>query len=285
MLACERHGSGEPLVLVHGITHRRQAWYPVLDQLAEHREVILVDLPGHGQSPVFDTKGRPVVEALRAEFEQFLSDQELDRPHVAGNSLGGRVALEAGAAGHARSVTALSPAGFWRDESSFTYTRRIFTGAAAASERLNDRAALLSRTRAGRGLMYGLLTAHPGRVSADHARGDFEAFKYARPALRTILAAAAPFDAEIPHHVPVTVAWAARDRVLPVWQARVAQERLPQAEHVMMSGVGHVPMFDNPELVAQILMRGSAPAAIVAPISSALSRRGRGPSRGSVATA
>ena len=133
--------------------------------------------------------------------------------------------------------------------------------------------------------MYGLLTAHPGRVSADHARGDFEAFKYARPALRTILAAAAPFDAEIPHHVPVTVAWAARDRVLPVWQARVAQERLPQAEHVMMSGVGHVPMFDNPELVAQILLRGSAPAAIVAPISSAPSRRGRRPGRGSAATA
>ena len=48
MLAFERHGSGEPLVLVHGVTHRRQAWYPVLDQLAEHREVILVDLPGHG---------------------------------------------------------------------------------------------------------------------------------------------------------------------------------------------------------------------------------------------
>ena len=48
MLAYERHGSGEPLVLVHGVTHRRQAWYPVLDQLAEHREVILVDLPGHG---------------------------------------------------------------------------------------------------------------------------------------------------------------------------------------------------------------------------------------------
>ena len=36
MLAYERFGSGEPLVLVHGIAHRRQAWYPVAERLAEH---------------------------------------------------------------------------------------------------------------------------------------------------------------------------------------------------------------------------------------------------------
>jgi len=59
MLAFERHGSGDPLVLVHGVTHRRQAWYPVLDELAEQREVILVDLPGHGESPPLVLDGRP----------------------------------------------------------------------------------------------------------------------------------------------------------------------------------------------------------------------------------
>ena len=70
MLACERHGSGEPLVLIHGLTHRRQAWYPVLDDLAVHREVILVDLPGHGQSPDLVTHGRPVPDVLRDIREQ-----------------------------------------------------------------------------------------------------------------------------------------------------------------------------------------------------------------------
>src|SRR3954451_5955317 len=113
MLACERHGSGEPLVLVHGVTHRRQAWYPVLDLLTPHREVILVDLPGHGQSAPLCSGGRPVEDVLRERFKDFLEEQGLDRPHVAGNSLGGRIALEAGVTGHARSVTALSPAGFW----------------------------------------------------------------------------------------------------------------------------------------------------------------------------
>ena len=60
MLAHERIGSGEPLVLVHGIGHRRQAWYPVVDRLAEHREVILLDLPGHGESPALVPDGRPI---------------------------------------------------------------------------------------------------------------------------------------------------------------------------------------------------------------------------------
>ncbi len=273
MLAFERHGSGEPLVLLHGITHRRQAWYPVLDRLAEHREVILVDLPGHGQSPEFSLEGRTVVEALRAEFQAFLAEQQLDRPHVAGNSLGGRIALEAGAQGDARSVTALSPAGFWHDNASFGYTRRIFTSAAAASERLGPRASVMARTRAGRAVMYGMLTSRPGRISADHALGDFRAFERARPTMRVLLDAATPFTDDIPVEVPVTIAWAARDLVLPRWQAEVAKQRLPHAEHILMRGVGHVPMFDNPEFVATVLLRGSSPAATVAPITAAATLR------------
>src|SRR3954469_20000750 len=150
MLACERHGAGEPLVLVHGATHRRQAWYPVLERLAAEREVILVDLPGHGASPELAAHGRPVEDVLREEFKNFLDDQGLDRPHVAGNSLGGRVALEAGVNGHARSVTALSPAGFWRTDAAFAYTRQIFASAAAMVERLGPQAELLARSRAGR---------------------------------------------------------------------------------------------------------------------------------------
>ena len=50
-LAYERIGSGPPLVLLHGVGHRRQAWGAVLDRLTPHRDVILVDLPGHGESP------------------------------------------------------------------------------------------------------------------------------------------------------------------------------------------------------------------------------------------
>jgi pimeloyl-ACP methyl ester carboxylesterase len=284
MLAYERHGSGDPVVLVHGVTHRRQAWYPVVDRLAEQRDVILVDLPGHGESPAFETRGQDVVTALRGEFRAFLDHLGIHRPHVAGNSLGGLVALHAGASGDARSVTAFSPAGFWKDARGFANTKRIFTAAAAASERFEDPASALSHFKAGRSLMYGLLMAHPGKMPADHAHGDYRAFCYARPALRMLLDSAEPFEAEIPHHVPVTIAWAARDLVLPKWQAAVAKTHLPRAEHIMMRGVGHVPMFDKPDLVADIILRATEPTATVATIDSAPSRRGTGRRR-RVATA
>jgi pimeloyl-ACP methyl ester carboxylesterase len=275
VLACERHGSGEQLVLVHGVTHRRQVWYPVLEQLAEQREVILVDLPGHGQSDPFVLDGLPVKEALRRDFEQFLREQQLDRPHVAGNSLGGLVALHAGANGHARSVTCLSPAGFWRDERDFAYTRRFFTSLLQVADRVGPRAEELLRIPPVQRAIFGVLMAHPGRVSTDQVLGDVRGFMKARPALRALLAAAEPFCDQIPLDVPVTVAWAARDLVLPVTQSRTAKARLPFAEHMILRGVGHVPMFDNPRLIADVLLRGSGPAATIAPIDAAKRTAGR----------
>jgi pimeloyl-ACP methyl ester carboxylesterase len=258
-LAFERVGAGEPLVLLHGVGHRRQAWYPVLDQLAKHREVILLDFPGHGESGPLITEGRPLVDVLRAAFRQFLAEQQLDRPHVAGNSLGGRVALEAAAAGDARSATGLSPAGFWRTERSFAYTRTMFKTLSRLAETLEPQAERLSRTAAGRALVYGWFTAHPGRISAAQALADFRAFRQAQPALHEILAAASRFTEPIPDEVPVTVAWGARDLVFPRVQLRQTRALLPNAEVVVLRGCGHVPMTDAPEQVAEVLLRGSAP--------------------------
>jgi pimeloyl-ACP methyl ester carboxylesterase len=111
--------------------------------------------------------------------------------------------------------------------------------------------------------------AHPSRVPFDHVLGDVRAFMYARPTLRTLLDAAEPFTDAIPADVPVTVAWAGRDLVLPRWQAETAKQRLGHAEHVILRGVGHVPMFDHPRLIAQVLLEGSAPRAIVAALEPA----------------
>ena len=137
-LAYERTGSGPPLMLLHGLGHRRQAWDAVVQLLAPYRELILVDLPGHGESPPLVTAGRPPVPVLLESVLGLLDELGLDRPHLAGNSLGGRLALEAGAVGRAASVTALSPAGFFRNRADMVYARAIFNAhagcrAAAAS--------------------------------------------------------------------------------------------------------------------------------------------------------
>jgi pimeloyl-ACP methyl ester carboxylesterase len=66
-LAYERFGAGPPLVLLHGIGHRRQAWDAVSDRLAPYRDLIVVDLPGHGESPPLEPAGRSVAHALVTE--------------------------------------------------------------------------------------------------------------------------------------------------------------------------------------------------------------------------
>jgi pimeloyl-ACP methyl ester carboxylesterase len=258
MLAFERLGSGPPLVLLHGVGHRRQAWYPVRDQLAEQRDLILVDLPGHGESGPLELAGRLLVEVLTSSFREVLSELGLDKAHVAGNSLGGRIALEAGVAGDALSVTALSPAGFWRSTKDFAYTKGLFGTVSKLSGRLEPRAERLSQTKAGRTTMLGWITAHPGNIEPEQALGDFKAFRRAQPVLHEIIAAATRFEGVIPPQIPVTIAWGTRDLVLPRYQAKVARQSLPQARHLWLTGSGHVPMSDDPQTVAQILLEGSS---------------------------
>jgi pimeloyl-ACP methyl ester carboxylesterase len=257
-LAYSRAGSGPPLVLLHGIGHRRQAWDAVLDRLTPHRDVIAVDLPGHGESPPLDTAGRPAIGALAEDLTGFLDQLGLDRPHVAGNSLGGRLALEAGALGRAASVTALSPAGFWRSERELGYAKTVFRTMETLGARLEPVAPRLAGRTAGRAVLYATVVHRPSRMSPEQALGDMRAFKAASPALNAILAEASPFEGEIPAGVPVTIAWGSHDRLLPRRQALVARARLPQARFVRLAGCGHAPMTDDPALVAGILLRGSS---------------------------
>ena len=79
--------------------------------------------------------------------------------------------------------------------------------------------------------------------------------------MKEILARPASFTLEIPDDVPITIAWGTHDRLLPAGQAGVARQRLPQARFVLLPGCGHVPMTDDPALVARVLLEGSAVAA------------------------
>jgi pimeloyl-ACP methyl ester carboxylesterase len=263
VLSYEVHGTGEPLVLVHGITHRRQAWYPVLEHLTPHRQVILIDLPGHGESPDLVTNGRSIPETLGAEVRETIESLGIRNPHIAGNSLGGRVALDAAAEGWVASATGLSPAGFWLNDIDFTYTRMLFRVVTRAARIAGPRRAeKITRTSLGRALFFSWITAHPARLSPEACAGDAKAMLRALPAMKAIVAEATRFEAKIAPEIPVTIAWASRDLVLPPYHARIARKVLPRATHIKLKGVGHVPMSDNPGLVARILLEASGGIAL-----------------------
>ena len=87
----ERHGNGRPLVLLHGGLGSGEMFGPILPILAEHHEVILPDLQGHGRTADID---RPIDHRLMADDIAALIDHlELDKPDIVGYSLGGGVAF------------------------------------------------------------------------------------------------------------------------------------------------------------------------------------------------
>ena len=259
-LAYERHGAGPPLVLLHGVGHRRQAWQSVIGLLAPHRTVIAVDLPGHGESPPLTLAGRRPVPAIAEELFAFFGELGLHRPHVAGNSLGGALALVAGARGRAATVTALSPAGFWARDWEFGYAKAVFVAAELFGAAARPLVPALARRAFGRAIIDGGFVARPSLMPAGQAAGDALAFLRARDTVSAILADSVSFTEPVPGDVPVTIAWGAKDRILRPRQALVALGQLPGARFVLLPGCGHVPMTDDPALVAKVLLDGSAPA-------------------------
>ncbi len=257
-LAFDRRGSGPPLVLLHGVGHRRQAWDAVAGLLEPHRDLIIPDLPGHGESPPLSVGDRPVVEVLHEAVTGLLDELGLDRPHMAGNSLGGRLALEAGAGGRAASVTALSPAGFFRGQADVIYARAVFRAMEVAGRALQPAVPSLAQSAAGRRLLYSAIVSRPSRLTPEQARGDAAAFLAATEALGIVLGGIGQFTGHVPADVPVTIAWGSKDRLLSRRQGLVARQQLPGASFILLPGCGHVPMTDDPDLIARVLLRGSA---------------------------
>lgn len=258
-LAYDRTGSGEPLVLLHGIGHHRRAWDAVVPRLAAEREVITVDLPGHGDSPAVTLSAAGDFAAMADEVEKFLRAIGLEKPHVAGNSLGGLIALELGARGYPASVTALSPASFWNGPER-VWVVGVFRLATFMGARLPEAAVnRLVGNRFARAALFGLFFGRPGRHDPAVLAADLRGLGRQRAAIAAALERVkeCPVPGPPPAGIPVTIAWGRRDLVLLPTQARRAGRAIPSARIIALRGCGHVPMGDDPERVAAVLLDGS----------------------------
>ncbi|MEH0401619.1 alpha/beta fold hydrolase [[Kitasatospora] papulosa] len=250
----ERTGVGAPLVLLHGIGHHRQAWDPVLRILAAERDVIAVDLPGFGASPALPHGLAHDLRTMVPVLGSFFEALGVVRPHVAGNSLGGLLALELGREGLARSVTALSPAGFWTPSErryAFGVLRAMRGAALAMPMPLIER---LSRSSPGRAALTSTIYARPGRRSPAAVVSETVALREATGFRQTLEAGSGVTFADDVPGVPVSIAWGTKDRLLPRRQGVRAGRAIPRARLVRLPGCGHVPMNDDPAAVARVVL-------------------------------
>lgn len=246
-------------MLLHGVSMSWRIWKPVIPALVGRHDVFAPTLAGHRGGPKFPTDRPPGISAIVDLLCDQLDRAGIETPHVVGNSLGGWVALELARRGRARSVTAISPAGSWKAQRDLTQLLLMFKLTHRALG--NPALASLSRNSVVRKASMRRLMARPGRVPADELAElvlDFEqcplfaALADGSARLRRI----EPLDIA---HCPVHIAWAERDRLIPFRRFGLAMQPLvPGARFSVLPGVGHVPLYDDPTLIARTILELTA---------------------------
>jgi len=264
-----RGGSGEPLVLIHGFSGTRLVWEPVLPELERSRDVLAVNLAGHVGGPQLAPGDEVSLLALVDAVERDMDAAGFTDAAIAGNSLGGWIALELAQRGRARSVVGLAPAGGWEAGSrAEKRLRGLFTRNHRLSKAMLGHVdSLMCRPR----LRHALLAqaaAHgerlPPALAAQFVH-DLVACPIYFPLMDAILRDGPPgsFDGV---SCSVLLAWGTRDRIIPSPRYSERLRRMiPAAEWLDLDGLGHVPMSDDPELIARTIIAFAARAERSAP--------------------
>ncbi len=254
--SCYRAGSGEPLVLLHGFTGSWAHWRPVLGELAARYEVLAPTLAGHDGGPPFPVSTPLTLAAGADSLEAHLDELGVGTAHIAGNSMGGALALELAKRGRARSVVALAPAGGWSDGDGeakrlaalfarqLRLTRLIEPRLRAVMHRPSVRRAAFREV-----MRHGELVAPADAV--DMARASL-ACTVADRAIAALLSDRGFSLGGLDRIAcPVLVASPQFDRILPVARNAPRYRRaIPGVEWRMLPGCGHVPMWDDARLTA-----------------------------------
>jgi pimeloyl-ACP methyl ester carboxylesterase len=253
-MALDQHrgGFGAPLVLIHGIGHTWRSWKPMLPLLEERFDVLAVDLPGFGHSKPFPPGVDSTPEALADAVEDEMGRAGFDRAHIAGNSLGGWLALELARRGRAETVTAISPLGL-QHARELDWAVAILRGMRWVAQNAPP-PGFLVQSPVGRVLAAGPSYARAWKKDPEQLAEEAELF-----------ASCPGFDAALTHtfgtrprglttlDVPVLLLWGTLDVILIPRQGRRFERLIPGAELRYIRGIGHTPMSDAPEELADAI--------------------------------
>lgn len=254
-----RRGRGTPLVLLHGLGSRWSSWEPVLPALEREREVVAVDLPGHGGTAPMAV--RPDVAALADATEAWLDAHDLGAADLVGASLGGRLVLELARRGLGRHVVSLDPGGFW-SRSELAWFRATLRPSLSFVRVLRPLLPALARHPVTRTLLLTQLSARPWALDPDVVRHELESI-VDTPGLDATYTALVdgPTQAGMPSGVArgrIVIAWGRSDRLTLPTQARRAAARFPDAEVVWVRRSGHFPHLDRPAATAGLILEATA---------------------------
>jgi pimeloyl-ACP methyl ester carboxylesterase len=257
-----RGGAGPPLVLLHGFLDSWRTWELVLPALERRHDVLAPTLAGHAGGPAIEGEigEGPIVDAVARAMDE----AGFETAHVAGNSLGGYVALQLAARGRAKSVVALAPAGGWA------------SGNESYKELLRFQAEMHQQVKLAAPQAGAMLASPAGRRRAtQYFTVNFEHIPTELIAHQMLAVASAPAALHLIDHAlhmswsvdperiacPVRIVWGIEDRLLP-WPsaaARYREEWLRHADWVVLDGVGHCPQLDVPVETAALILGHTSP--------------------------
>jgi pimeloyl-ACP methyl ester carboxylesterase len=251
-LDMHRGGEGEPLVLVHGLGGTNRYWDRVRPRLEPEHEIFAFSLPGFGESHWDGISAG--IPALADSVEVEMDGLGLETAHIAGHSMGGWTAAELARRGRARTATLIDPAGMATDaeEAKAQLQHRINrTGAkllapfAGILYRPPPLRALLTFGMRTRGWRADLETL----VAETRAFASCPAFEASRDWMRDHRAERMDEIA-----CPTLVIWGTWDLLIPFRQAQRWVDAIPGAELLALPRLGHDPISDDPDAVAEAIL-------------------------------
>jgi len=243
-----RHGSGKPLLLIHGLGGSWRSWRPILDGLATERQVIAVDLPGFGTTPPL--RGEVSIRTLADAVTDFLAANQLLGVDAVGSSMGARLVLELARRGVLGSVVSLDPGGFWQGwEIPFFY--HSVNLSLKLVRLLQPVMSLLTKSAVGRSILFAQFSAHPWALSPQVMLEEMRSYA-ASPSFDQLLYNLAYGERQqgAPIHSmrnPLVIGWGRQDRVCLPHQANRASALFPDARLYWFDHAGHFPHWDVPQ--------------------------------------
>ena len=253
----ERRGQGKPLLLIHGIGGSWKSWNSIIDGLASHREVLAVDLPGHGKTPALS--GEVSIRTLADAVTLFLQENNITGIDAVGSSMSARFVLELVRRGNVLgAVVSLDPGGFWKG-----WEIPFFYNSIAASIRLvrllQPVMPGICKSALGRSLLLLQFSKKPSKLSPQLVLDEMRAYA-ASPSFNELLRNLAYGEPQLglpsgSVEKPLVIGWGRNDRVCFPKQASRAMKLFPDATLHWFENCGHFPHWDAPQRTIDLILK------------------------------